>query len=138
MFKNYVCRFRAFLFNQSWNRIFLELTDEDAGALIKAVLNYAEGKNLPPENSTLSAIYSVLTEQMNISSRRFYRKLVMNGIMNPPIRAEYMPVFIEARENCRKNIAPKPNYIPLSASEIELQPKEDSTKDLEEVDQVSK
>ena len=61
MFKNYVCRFRAFLFDQSWNRIFLELADEDAGALIKAVLNYAEGKNLPPENSTLNAIYSVLT-----------------------------------------------------------------------------
>ena len=137
MFKNYVCRFRAFLFDQSWNRIFLELADEDAGALIKAVLNYAEGKNLPPENNTLNAIYSVLTERMNISSRHFFRKLVKNGIMNPPIRAEYMPMFIEARKKYRKSIAPEPNYIPLSVSE-ETQPKEDSTKDLEEVDQVSR
>ena len=73
--KNYIKRLRTILLNKSWSKFFVQLSDEDAGRLVKALFNYAYGVQTDIEPGTaLRGIYEVLTHDVNRSAYMFLRR----------------------------------------------------------------
>ena len=73
--RNYIRRLRTVLLNKSWSKFFVQLSDEDAGRLVKALFNYTYGLPTDIEPGTaLRGIYEVLTHDVNRSAYMFLRR----------------------------------------------------------------
>ena len=78
MRENYIKDIDTFLFRRSWGILFQNLSDEDAGKIIKALYRYADGEDTPLEefgNQTLASIYSMLSGQLNYSAKKFTERV---------------------------------------------------------------
>lgn len=66
--ENYTVHLDTFLFKRSWAAAFTDLTDEQAGKLIKALYEYTDGKEEAPEDPEIKTSYKLLTQQLNHSA----------------------------------------------------------------------
>jgi len=66
---------KSFIIYENWARLFTELTDEDAGALIKAICNYKIGQESHIENKTINAIFSMMQTSLDIDNERYMKKV---------------------------------------------------------------
>lgn len=71
---NYSIYLETFLFKRSWADAFTDLTDEEAGRLIKSIFNYTEGTEAPPADPKTRAIYRLISRQINNSAFNYLRK----------------------------------------------------------------
>lgn len=71
---NYTPYLETFLFKREWAEIFKELTDEEAGRLIKSLYLFTEGENQPPADIKTRVIYHTIAKQLNNSAYNYLRK----------------------------------------------------------------
>lgn len=72
--KNYSTNLNSFIFKRSWGEVFQALPDEDAGRLIKALYDHADGVDVELEDATLAAVYKSFAQEMDISALNYLRK----------------------------------------------------------------
>ena len=68
---NYATQIDTFLFRRAWADVLKDFSDEDAGALMKAVFAYTEGNETVFGNATMNTVYRIMTRQMNHSAKRY-------------------------------------------------------------------
>lgn len=71
MNENFVLSLDTFLFRREWADVFLNLSDEKAGILVKAIYNYTAGNEVTPEDPEIATFYKLMTKQLNNSARRY-------------------------------------------------------------------
>lgn len=75
---NYTTNINTFLFRRSWGEAFADLTDEQAGKLIKAVYGYIEGYDTLPDEPELKTIYKLIVKQLNHSAKKYLDKIAQD------------------------------------------------------------
>lgn len=70
----YIQHIKTFLFQKSWGRVFQSLSNEDAGLLIKALFQFADGESPELEDETLDGIFLVMADQIEESARNYVIK----------------------------------------------------------------
>lgn len=78
---NYATECHHFLFRKSWIAFFRQMTDAQAGVLIKKICDYATGIDEPPEDPVVNAAYGIATAQLNDSCKRHIENLYQKGIL---------------------------------------------------------
>lgn len=73
---NYCKELDTFIFKTSWTAFFLRLTDEDAGALIKAISTHAQGGSASEylrsnNNKDLETIARAIVKELETSAERY-------------------------------------------------------------------
>lgn len=71
---NYSIGLETFLFKRSWAEVFRDLTDEEAGRLIKSIFEFTEGTEAPPADPKTRAVYRLICRQLNNSAFAYLRK----------------------------------------------------------------
>lgn len=71
---NYSRSLETFLFKRSWGEAFKDLTEVQAGKLIKAIYLFTEGQDATPEETELKTLYKMITSQLNYSARSYVIK----------------------------------------------------------------
>ena len=63
------------IFQKSWSPLFMSLTDEEAGKLIKAVVSFMEGEDPELEGAQIVRAYLAITKQIERSAKKYYKKV---------------------------------------------------------------
>ena len=67
-----VKKIRTFIFQKAWGQIFQNLSDEDAGRLIKAILIFANGDDPDlSDDNQLEALFLIISDQIEESAKRY-------------------------------------------------------------------
>ena len=66
---------KTVIFRKAWSSIFNALDDASAGQLIKALCGFMNGENPEIDNVMVSAVYGIMANQIEESSRRYYERL---------------------------------------------------------------
>ena len=74
--QNYVKDLNTFLFRRAWSAAFLNVTDREAGELIKDLYHYMNGED-PEEFSSqaIANLYEMIRSQLNYSAFRYLEKI---------------------------------------------------------------
>lgn len=103
-----------FKFINNWKYIFLELSDEQAGILIKALMNYVETEAFEPEDSVLRVAFAAMKTELDYDIAR------QRHISH--VRAEAGRKGGMKSGASRKNPAPKktvnPQFTPPTVDEV--------------------
>ena len=71
---SFYCRFLDnVLIPKSWGRAFEQMSDEEAGRLIKALFEYMDGKD-PELEFRLKIVFNVMAQQAEMSAKRYCYK----------------------------------------------------------------
>ena len=95
---------KSFIIYENWARLFTELTDEDAGALIKAICNYKIGQESHIENKTINAIFSMMQTSLDIDNERYMKKVERIQKINESKRNRDEIVGVNVNENVYNRI----------------------------------
>lgn len=76
--KNYCISLSTFLFRRVWGNYFKNLTEIQAGKLIKAIYLFTEGEDATPEEPELKPLYKMITRQLNKSARQHIDRIWLN------------------------------------------------------------
>lgn len=79
--ENYTIRLETFLFQREWLEKLVDLSDEEAGRLIKCISDYTCGIEALPSDPKTRATYRLITEHLNSSAFGYLRK---TGKLNDP------------------------------------------------------
>ena len=71
---NYAAQLDTFIFRRAWGDILKDFSDEDVGAIIKAVFAYMDGKETFFSEKTTRTVYRIITGQLNYSARKYLYK----------------------------------------------------------------
>lgn len=63
------------IFNKSWTPLFMSLSDEDAGKLIKALFDFMNGEKVTFDDDHLKAIFLCIADQIEHSARKYYLRV---------------------------------------------------------------
>ena len=72
---NYTTNLETFIFKRAWAAIFEDLTDEQAGKLMKAIYCFLSGNDKLPEDPLIKPVYKIITHQLNESAHSYYAKI---------------------------------------------------------------
>lgn len=63
------------IFQKSWSPLFISLTDEEAGKLIKAIFSFMDGEDVDLEGVQIVKSYNSITKQIERSAKKYYKKV---------------------------------------------------------------
>lgn len=72
---NYSMQMDTFIFRRTWGEALKDLTDAEAGQLIKAVCAFTDGEFTEFEDGSLNTLYKMITGQLNYSAKRYMKKV---------------------------------------------------------------
>ena len=76
---NYVEALNTAVFNKAWTPLFMSLSDENAGRLIKAIFDFMNGDEITIEDDQLKAIFLYISDQIEINAQKYYSKVNQEG-----------------------------------------------------------
>lgn len=75
MISLYARKLSTVIFQKAWNNVFQELSDEDAGILIKALFSYMDGNNVTLNDKSLNSVFRLIAEQIDVSAEKYLQRV---------------------------------------------------------------